>query len=465
MGVSYRSKIQRYWGLSTVGLVGLSVILVCGPRRVPGSYADDGSSTKTTGRRATGGMPAQVMPSVGSDDFRGREIKVGHVEGATGDYLPSMQSARFAGVRLAARSGHSKVNSHTHSTASTIYGRVGLAPGIRDVHFYTASHWMGAAVLRAGSNQPPTTDGRILFTHSWIGSFGPFAIDVLRRADYVIDTYDTIMVVGVNNGRDSPVPPLLASAYNVIAVGKANGESSGGYTVFEGQGRCKPDVVADRSTTSAATPVVTATVARLLEAASTIADGTVATRAEVIKAVLMAGAQKPSDWRCEPGKPLDEHLGAGIVRFDQSCAILRRGPWDRAQTADGNSWDFQSMGPGARRVYRLRVSKVISDVSIVLVWHRHIEGGLGQDLLSGAPKWMDRPCVADFNLRVARRDQNGRRNIVGQSESSVDNIEHIYVKTLSAGHYDLEVSRHDHANQDWDYAIAWYMGAALSETR
>ena len=36
------------------------------------------------------------------------------------------------------------------------------------------------------------------------------------------------------------------------AVGKANGESSGGYTRYEGPGRCKPDVVAQRSTTSSA---------------------------------------------------------------------------------------------------------------------------------------------------------------------------------------------------------------------
>src|SRR5690606_26494394 len=153
---------------------------------------------------------------------------------------------------------------HATTTAGVIYGPGNLAPGITDVHCYATAHWLTEGYLRAGTPLPPVEDDRRLFNHSWIGgSGGPGDLTVLRRVDYIVDARDAIMVVGVNNGRNTTVPSLLCSAYNVIAVGSTN--SSGGYTSVDGEGRCKPDITAPTRMTSFATPMVGAIAARLLE--------------------------------------------------------------------------------------------------------------------------------------------------------------------------------------------------------
>ena len=69
------------------------------------------------------------------------------------------------------------------------------------------------------------------------------------------------------------------------------------------------------------TPVVAGFAARLLEEADRMKDGD-ASKAELIRACLMAGAVKPAQWKQEEGKPLDNHLGAGRVHFDKEGGDL-----------------------------------------------------------------------------------------------------------------------------------------------
>lgn len=455
--VPTKNKKQRRWirYLSGIGLiVGLALILY-GPPLPPGSRADNHGSHDNRGA----GNQAIVETVPEARDliearYTGKGVTVGHVEGSPGDYLPNFRDRRFFGMQLTARSGTSAINSHANGTARTLYGRDGLAPGIKDVYFYTTWHWMGPQVLRAGSDDPPIADGRRLFTHSWIGHAGGMAADVLRRIDYLIDEYDTVMVVGVNNGANSKVPALLASAHNVIAVGKANGDSSGKYTRFEGRGRCKPEVVARRSTTSGATPVVAAVVARLLEAADQLEDSE-AQQSEVIKAIVMAGAHKPTGWQCAVGKPLDEHLGAGIVRLGASLDILMAGRPKSEQTIDRQGWDFQTLASNQHRNYELVLDTPNVNVSIILIWHRRIDGRKITDLVTGQAKWLDNALVANLDLRVSRKDQKGGHQVIAQSTSSIDNVEHIYLQQPPMGRYDVQVLRQDHIAQDWDYAIAW----------
>lgn len=442
-----------YWVMAGGTVAGLSALWLWGsPGRVAGSYAEGYA------HRPPSYTPFRVS-GLDHADVQGRGVTVGHVEGSAGDYLPNTRDSAFADVRLTPRSGMSKVNSHTVSTARLIYGPSGLAPGIDDVRFYTTAHWMGPAVLRTGTSGPPNPDGRRLFTHSWIGPSGAYANNVLRRVDYLVDVHDIQVVVGVNNGASSPVPALLASSYNSIAVGKANGDSSGGYTRHEGAGRCKPDIVAGRSTTSQATPVVAAAVARLLEAADHVADSEVARQSEVIKAVLLAGAAKPDGWRCESGRPLDEHLGAGVVRFSYSYAILGAGRVAPGPVGNAYGWDFRQSPPDGDRVYGIELAGPTGELSVVLTWHRRVDGRTAQDLVTGDPKWLDVPRLADLNLRLVRRNDLGQAQMVAASESGVDNVEHIYLSKLEAGSYELQVTRRDKLDEAWDYAIAWRIEA------
>ena len=106
--------------------------------------------------------------------------------------------------------------------------------------------------------------------------------------------------------------------------------------------------------------MVTAMVARLIEAADAMGPHAErAGRAEVIKAVLLAGATKPWNWQPQPGKPLDEHLGGtgggqGTegAQHDQPAVgerdTLRREPQDdrleAGHQADGDTETDQGSG-------------------------------------------------------------------------------------------------------------------------
>ncbi len=389
----------------------------------------------------------------------GRNVVAAHVEGQPGDYLPNRQDAHLDYVRLHETAGRSKYNGHATSTAKVIYGRSGLASGIRDVYCFPTDHFLQQGCLRTGTHEPPFVPHDIrVFNHSWIGGEPPLGKQILRRVDDLIDRQNVIMCVGVNNGRTTPVPVLLASAYNVIAVGAAGGNSSGGYTVFEGPGRCKPDLVAAKNLTSFSTPVVSAAAARLLETADGMADDAPrARRSTTIKAVLMAGAAKPRVWSPAPDKPLDEHLGAGVLDFDKSHAILVAGLNAPPLLRNRYGWDLRSLEPGDANAesYRIVLDQPMAQWSIVLVWNRRIDGRSIEDPITRARLWIDRPSLANFDLRLYRTDDAGKDHVVAVSLSRVDNVEHVYATDLEPGRYRIDVRRADAIPMAWEYALAW----------
>lgn len=404
----------------------------------------------------------------------GEGITVGHVEIGKGQYLPETQSPQFRGVTFVERSGSARVSGHASATARVIYGRTGLAPGVSVVHCFEAHDWMTDGYLNANSSQAPSGGPMRVLTHSWV-SDSPAAADILRRVDWQIDTHDTIICVGVNNGRHTPVPYLLGTAYNAIAVGTTEaGGSSGGYTRVEVAGRCKPDIVGPRGLTSFTTPAVAACAARLLQAADEMTDHAhYAGKAEVIKAVLLAGANKPRYWEAKPGHPLDDHLGAGVVHFDNSLQILQAGPpapgnttgRDGADDQDGPGsirmsnrmgWDFRTIAPNGKNTYNFHTQAPMGEASIVLTWHRRITGThTGEEGDSGS-LWYGLPRLADLDLHLYITDERGEERELAFSDSKLDNVEHIYLKDLAPGRYRLEITRpEDVHEEDWDYALAW----------
>ena len=404
----------------------------------------------------------------------GGGIHVGHVEGNEGNYMPDIDRPGLQGVMITAASGPSIPNGHVTMTAEIIYGPRGLAPGIGDVFCYAARPWLGHAYLGVGTGVAPLATDRRLFNHSWVGGIGSNTVEILRRVDYVIDTHDVIMVVGVDNKADSFVPPLLASAYNVIAVGGWTGNSSGGYTMIEGVGRCKPDIVGPARKTSFATPGVTAVVARLLEAADRIQgcdDAAGAVQSELIKAVLLCGAAKTVKWLPQPGKPLDEHLGAGRVRFEESYQILMAGPAAVGQVHQRDGWYFGTLDLDARTEFLIETLRPRSSVVVALVWNRRISGQQKSPPETTKHRWMDTPRLADFDLRfvaienIDNFDDQGQQEPLHDSSSNIDNQEHLYVRRLKPGQYRIEVSRKDSLDERWDYAIAWRIETPVARHR
>lgn len=399
----------------------------------------------------------------------GRGVVAGHVEGDRGKYMPNWRAPGFRGVTFLPQDGPSKVFGHTNVTAGIIYGAHGLAPGIKTVYDFDARDWLTKSYLRLGSPLPPLKMGIDVFNHSWIGADNKADAEVLRRVDWLIDTRDVVMCVGVNNHRESVVPALLASAYNVIAVGVPSGNSSGGYTRLETAGRCKPDIVAPGSLTSYSTPVATACAARLIEAAEHLPkDADRARRSAVIKAALLAGATKPKGWKPAPGKPLDNHLGAGLVNINNSLLILQSGAVDPGAIDRAHAWDARSLPVGGTSRYTFTLNHDSGEASIIVTWNRHIAGRTVRNLVTKHLYWLTTPSVAHFQLHLLRTDEQGKEHLVAASDSPIDNVQHIYLPRLPEGHYTVEVIRTDHERapiQNGAYAIAWRFEQPVGEVR
>ena len=389
-------------------------------------------------------------------------------------------------------------NGHATATARVIYGADGLAPGVRFVHFMTNRDFFFGKYLNSHSDKPPADDPIRLFNHSWIADYQPGCEDVLRRVDYAIDENDVIMCVGVNNGKKTHVPAMLSSAHNVIAVGTAGGggNSSGGYTRHEVAGRCKPDIVGPDRQTSFTTAMVTACAATLIEAANArTKDAPDAARSEVIKAAMLAGALKPDGWAPQQGRPLDEHLGAGMVNVDQSLRILDGGPVVReakqknVDVSENNEaentnadkskapaikgddeqqsvelvpvltprgWVFEQIESGKRHRYCFDLKEPAKQVSLVLTWHRRIDPLMVTNMRTQEKLWQGLPRTADLNLRLQALDENDKVLFIEQSVSKVDNVEHIFRRDLPAGRYRIEIWRmRDNHEDAWDYSFAW----------
>lgn len=384
----------------------------------------------------------------------GRGVVIGHVEGAPGDYMPDIHDKIFKGVELIGVSGPGKSNGHSQVTSSLIFGPGGMAQGVTQGLFFDTNHWLTSGFLHGGTSEPPAQSPIRVFTHSWIGGQANGSLEVLHRLDYVIDQQDVVMVVGVNNKR-TPVPVLLASAYNAIAVGNSDGNSSGGYTTFDGEGRCKPDLAGPMNLTSFSTPIVAACAARLEEAADRLGPDHAAHRSEVIKALLMAGAERNAGWKQEPGKPLDSFLGAGVVRIDRAYDILMAGQANPGVAKNRYGWAFEPLKPDETHGYRFEASDALGETSLMLVWNRRIDGRRVPDLMTGATHWNHAPRLADFDLRLVALDDEGKEKALNESAGSIGNVELIYRMDLPRGRYRIEVTRKDKLDEAWDYALAW----------
>jgi hypothetical protein len=460
-----RSKRLRRRVVGLLVVMGMIVLVFLGEGRLRWSYGEPsgvGSASATTRPESVSeliGVTALDQALRGKSPI-GRGITAGHVEGGV-DYSPDVNDPSFFKVKITLRSGEGKASSHATYTARQIYGSRSLSPGIRDVYSYAARDWLGVRGLHGGSPIVPEADGRRVFNHSWILDDPMDGEEVLSRVDYLVDHDDVVMVVGVNNQASSRVPILLASAYNAIAVGVSSGQSSGGYTRFEGSGRCKPDVVAPGQTTSEATAMVTAVVARLLETADRSPRVEVARRSEVIKAVLLAGAEKADSWSTELGKPLNEHLGAGTVRVDRSYEVFVGGPVSREMEGFKPGWDSGSILTGVTCSYSFELARPVHGVSMALVWNRRIDGRVGESLLEGHLRWLRASSMADLDLSVKRLRPDGSAEAVGESVSKIDNVEHVFLRDIEPGRYRMDVVRRDGLGEAWDYALAWWAEEGL----
>jgi hypothetical protein len=328
--------------------------------------------------------------------------------------------------------------------------------------------------------------------HSWVGDAGVSAnSDLLRRTDWVVATDEFVQCVGLINNASSNLP-FMSGAYNVIAVGKSDGVNGIGTTAIDidyASGRTRPELVAPKSTSSSATPVVAASAASLMEygqnnpglstdpvEASTsnrYGDTIYNTgRSEVIKAVLMAGADRSTantsaaditDYRVDPANQttngLDTRFGAGQVNIYNSFQIVDAGEQNSdedigAGNISTNGFDYDpsfggSGGSNSTASYYFSTGSNPAMLSTSLAWNIDIDGGNGPNF-DGAAELYD----LDLNLY----DITGSQILLGSSSSIIDNTETIWVALPENRNYKLVVVRGSgQSTFNWDYALAWRM--------
>jgi hypothetical protein len=383
---------------------------------------------------------------------------------STGDYLPDPMDVLLTGRTINRLSGDGGVSGHATTVARYLVGLGSEAGGIRSIDTYEANSWAGRGFLRMNSASEPPTEVRRIQNHSWIGSFDndAFDSDVLRRVDLLVERDGVLVTAGVNNGTATPLPKLMCSAYNVVSIGLTSARSSFGPTRIENAGRVKPDLVAPMTATSWATPVVASCSSLLLQAIDAGkylrpagAAQQKSARPLLCKALLMGGATKTEwpDWRkgfaapCLDGSvPLDYRYGAGELNIDNSFRILTAGQ-HRAGSADAGltGWDYAPITAGGTNRYFIQAPPAPRGctASILVTWNRKI-------VVARQSTLRLTPVLADIDLRLYTAGGTAGR-LVDASTSRVDNVEHIYLTSLAAGRYVLEVSSDKAAN----YCLTW----------
>lgn len=395
--------------------------------------------------------------------------------------LPDGSLAAFAGKTFTQAASGMTVSWHGTEVGKAFYGAgTSMASGITQVHVYDANGFLqgGYLQLGAGGVAPsappgPSSDRARVFNHSWIGAInqGSFDSEALRRADFAMHRDGTLFVVGENNLAGSTMQPLLACGYNSIAVGRIDGQHSAGNTPasVDGAGRMKPELVAPGQFTSFSTPVVSAAAALLYQTAATAPYSENANRARgvAIKAALLAGAGHGPGWtnnaptsgssRGITARPLDPVYGCGTVNIDRAHRIITSDEAQPLASADDAPlepptprvvlWDFDFLQASAAvQQFHYRIDlPARGDVSIVATWTRNMPTAA----LTGTAA----PAVANVTLRLQRiegelvvplsgdagigRYESG--NVV--SSSTVDNVEHVFVRGLEPGAYVVSVVR------------------------
>jgi hypothetical protein len=420
-------------------------------------------------------------------------VVVAQVEALEGaSYGPNQAHPDLAGKTYVPQSGAPGNSGHATLVGQNYYGLQSFAPDINTIYLYEASHWATGGLLRTNPGAPgvpplPTPGGIKCFNNSWIGSFGTQANDndCLRRADFIVDRDELMVISGTNNG--GPQSPLMAYTFNGISVGLANGAHTSGTVPagYDGAGRMKPEIVAPNSATSFATPMIDAAAALLIETSNTnpgLSGNVNAKRSETLKATLLAGANHRPGWTNNPVTsgpsrgitltPFDSVYGVDVVNIDRSHLILTGLEQNGATAVPPavniirRGWDLVSIPSLQSRYWRFRVGgsgvTPADKISILATWHRTV-----------SPTNMSSWTNANISLTLWRVNEKQQlETLVGDaglpyfsggnviSMSNSDNVEHLYINSLAQGDYVIELKRIDGFATQWDAAVAWLLPQA-----
>ena len=235
--------------------------------------------------------------------------------------------------------------------------------------------------------------------------------------------------------------------------------------------RCKPDLVALGGVTSYSTPYVSASAAILVQAAARGDGGAntyASTNLRTVKALLLNGAVKPSDWTNGPSTPLDARYGAGILNVFNSWKQLTRGQHSFIESTTNASGGAHPPGTNTASEpvlvgwdFNYITNKLVSGTTYadrVNHYYFDLSSGAGSNFtLTATLAWnrqANQSAINDLNLYLYNAANS---NLVTCSTSAVDNVEHIFLPSLPAGRYDLQVQKNasSRVTVNETYALAY----------
>ncbi len=398
----------------------------------------------------------RLVAEVGGTLEDGSGAVVGLVEAAnSGSYFPDVSHPELSGKSFVDNTG-TNVGTSTHAT-SVALRQVGTgsspSPGVADIAVFEANDWIGS-ILGFGTSNPPLTQTHASMNHSYIGNdlSEAYATELNRRLDFLAARDDVTMAVGANNGSSNPIPQLWLHSYNTISVGVSDGDHSHGTTSFNGAGRMKPEIVAPGTATSYATPLV-ASAASLLHRMAVGSGNAFASRIEVLKAVLLAGATRSEfpSWANSSTQPLDSTYGAGELNVYNSYHIMEAGETDGSATEPSGSmslrgWDSApSPTTGDALYYTVDLMAPENEVSVNLAWNAEVSD-------SGGNLDYDELVLANLDLELYDSSGGFPGSLIAASASTVDNVELLSLEDLAAGRYTVAVKT---ISGMADYGLAW----------
>jgi len=331
---------------------------------------------------------------------------------------------------------------HADQVAKNFYGiPIGVATNVGHVDNYDADYFFGYYIY----NGFP-----LVHTVRVVNQSFAFDLSDESAVDPPYDNYaangNTIFASAVGNGG-AVLPP--GTGYNCIAVGVYGSSSGTGPTA---DGRCKPDITAPdqadapSSANSYSIPYVAGAAAVLVQAANR-GDGGSNTNAasdlRTVKALLLNGAIKPTDWTNGTASPLDARYGAGLVNVFNSWEQLKGGQHAFIESTTVSTGSAHPPGANTNNEpvlagWDYNTNSTTTATDTVKHYYFNPPGGNSYSL-TATLVWNKQYNATNINNLNLFLYNAANSNLVTCSTSMVDNVEHIYLPVLPSGRYDLQV--------------------------
>ncbi|UCC22057.1 MAG: S8 family serine peptidase [Planctomycetota bacterium] len=324
-----------------------------------------------------------------------------------------------------------------------------------------------------------------------------------RGFESLAERYGLIVVAGVGNGTAVHDPLLYPGAgANVIGVGVVDSvntenlatnlahfslahpeHSSIGPTA---DSRCKPDIVAPGNCLAAdgnepnsyeptgnwssfSTPIVAGTIGLLVQKAKQDPNLSSAVSPEggncVIKAILLNSARKLPYWHKgmltkddDHSAPLDNIQGAGMLSAVGAYEHLTAGP-AKPSDVPAIGWDNNLLEKdvSSENIYRINITNPTDKViTATLAWNKHYDNSYP---FEPTP---DKDADLRLELWAVDTENPDNERLLDYSDSSTDNLEHIYCHAdANYSNYEIVVL-HGDADEQNEIATAERYGLAWS---